>query len=202
MVIRFECSSCAQPIEVDGEWASKAVACPYCRNTITAPAESTLTDLSQIPVASPLAAAEAAPQHQAPIYAAASSAQHPNRLALVAFALACGLVVLVVVTHLIIAPHSLEVEEFAKSVMSAGNYSDVLEVQSEFLKARGGVPSWMVAYVVLELGGVPIWIAIIVCGLIAIRRQQRRGFAMAALVMAGVIPVVICCGGGALFTGV
>ncbi len=202
MVIRFECSSCAQPIEVDGEWASKVVACPYCRNTITAPAESTLTDLSQIPVASPLVAAEAATTHQAPVYAVMSSAQHPNRLAIVAFALACCLVVLVVVTHLIIAPHSLEVEEFAKAVGSAASFSDTLEAQSDFLKARGGVPSWMVAYVVLQVGGGPIWIAIIVCGLIAIRRPQRRGFAMAALVMAGLIPVVVCCGGGALLTGV
>ncbi len=201
MVIRFECSSCAQPIEVDGEWASKAVACPYCRNTVTAPAESTLTDLSQIPLASPVVTAEAAPPREAPLYAAVSPAQHGNRLAIVAFALACCLVVLVVVTHLVIAPHRLEVEDFAKSIMSAGNYSEVLEAQSEFLKARGGVPSWMVAYVVLEVAGGPIWIAVIVCGLIAIRRPQRRGFAVAALVMAGLVPVAICCGGGAFFTG-
>lgn len=195
MVIRFECSSCAQPIEVDGEWASRTVACPYCRNTITAPAESTLTDLTRSPMASPLVTGEAAPTHETPLYAAVSPAQHPNRIALVAFALACCLVALIVVTHLIVAPHRLEIEDFSKSVMSAASYSDVLEAQSEFLKARGGVPSWMVAYVVLQVVGGPIWIAVIVCALIAIRRPQRRGFAVAALVMAGLVPVAICCGG-------
>ena len=54
MAIRFQCGACSQPIEVDDEWALRAVACPYCRKTITAPSESTLGDLSRIPMASPL----------------------------------------------------------------------------------------------------------------------------------------------------
>ncbi len=42
MAIRFACPGCQQPIEVDDEWASQQVGCPYCRKVVSAPAESTL----------------------------------------------------------------------------------------------------------------------------------------------------------------
>ncbi len=51
MAIRFLCASCAQPIEVDEEWALKPVACPYCRKTVTAPVESQIDDAVGVPMA-------------------------------------------------------------------------------------------------------------------------------------------------------
>jgi DNA-directed RNA polymerase subunit RPC12/RpoP len=41
MPIQFHCSSCGQPIEVDDEHAGQAAACPYCRQLVTVPPQST-----------------------------------------------------------------------------------------------------------------------------------------------------------------
>ncbi len=41
MPIRFACPSCRQPIEIDDQWAGQSVACPYCRNVVSAPTTST-----------------------------------------------------------------------------------------------------------------------------------------------------------------
>jgi hypothetical protein len=41
MSIQFFCTSCGQPIEVDDEHAGKTAACPYCRQLVSVPAEST-----------------------------------------------------------------------------------------------------------------------------------------------------------------
>lgn len=200
MAIRFQCSSCLQPIEVDDEWASKAVACPYCRTTITAPAESTIADLTEIPMASPLATGHTVPtQPPSPGYVQASSAQHPNRIAMIAFALACGEVLLLAVMQWIMASHRLEVEEFVTSMESATGLSEMVEAQSEFFKARGGIPRWLVAIVALEVMAGLNWAAIVVCGIIGVRRPNRRKLAITALVVAGLVPIVFCCGG--LFLG-
>lgn len=60
MAIRFQCPSCRQPIEVDDAWSGQSVACPYCRNVVTAPAASTWPP-GQVPVASPSSSAFAPP---------------------------------------------------------------------------------------------------------------------------------------------
>ena len=200
MAIRFQCSSCSQPIEVDDEWASKAVACPYCRTTITAPAESTIADLSEIPTASPLVTGQAAPT-QAPssVYVEASLAHHPNRIAMVSFVLACGEVLLLVLMQWIMTSHRLEAEEFVRSMETATSLTKMVEAQSEFFKARGGVPRWMIAIMALELMAGLNWIAMVVCGIIGVRRPNHRRLAITALVVAGLVPIVFCCGG--LFFG-
>lgn len=54
MAIRFSCASCKQPLEVDDAWAGQAVACPYCRNVVTAPSTSTWPT-GEVPMASPAA---------------------------------------------------------------------------------------------------------------------------------------------------
>jgi len=200
MAIRFQCSSCSQPIEVDDEWASKAVACPYCRTTITAPAESTIADLSEVPMASPLATGQTVPtQTPSSAYVEASLAHHPNRIAIVSFALACSEVLLLVAMQWIMASHRLEAEEFVNSMESATSLTKMVEAQSEFFKARGGIPRWMIAIMVLELMAGLNWVAMVVCGIIGVRRPNHRRLAMTALVVAGLVPIVFCCGG--LFLG-
>ncbi len=65
MAIRFQCPSCRQPIEVDDAWREQSVACPYCRNVVTAPASSTWPP-GQVPVASPSRSAFAPPPPPGP----------------------------------------------------------------------------------------------------------------------------------------
>src|SRR5512138_3207750 len=60
MAIRFACPSCRQPIEVDDNWAGQSVACPYCRNVVTAPSSSTWPG-AEVPMANPAGGAFAAP---------------------------------------------------------------------------------------------------------------------------------------------
>lgn len=200
MAIRFQCSSCSQPIEVDDEWASRAVACPYCRTTITAPAESTIADLTEIPMASPLTTGQTVPtQVPSPDHLQALSAQHPNRIATVAFALACGELLLLAAMRWILASHRLELEQLMTAMESATGLTEMVEAQNQFFKSRGGVPSWLIALMALEIAAGLNWAAIIVCGIIGARRPNRRKLAITALVVAGLVPIVFCCGG--LFLG-
>jgi hypothetical protein len=60
MAIQFACTTCLQPIEVDDEHGGKQVSCPYCRNIITAPMESTLQPGS-VPAAQSAAGAPSGP---------------------------------------------------------------------------------------------------------------------------------------------
>lgn len=201
MAIRFQCGSCSQPIEVDDEWASKTVACPYCRKTITAPAESTIGDVSRIPIALPVAPGQTASAQMEPVqappvpYPDASLAYHPNRIALVALALACGEVVLLIAMQWVMASNRLEAEELMKTLTPATSFSQILEAQSEFFKSRGGVPRWMIAFSLLELTTGLNWIALVTCGIIGVRRTQHRASAIVALIISGLVPIFFCCGG-------
>ena len=89
MAIQFACPACQQPIEVDDEWASQTVSCPYCRRIVRAPAESTL-QFSTVPAASqpsartPSGAADTFPPPSAPPIgrtAAAPNLRLPGELA-------------------------------------------------------------------------------------------------------------------------
>ena len=205
MVVRFPCGACGQPIEVDEEWASKAVACPYCRKTVIAPAESTLGDLAAIPVASPLAASEANvpprtriafDQMGAP---ARGFAPHSvNRLALVALVLVGCSVVSLIVAMVIVAPHRAEVEELQKTTSAAESFAKMMEAQTAFLKANPQALQWLIPWSVLAIVAVLTGLAAIVCALFALRRPYRRGWAVAALLIAGAVPMFLCCGGAAL----
>lgn len=77
MAIRFACPSCAQPIEVDDEWAGQSVGCPYCKKVVTAPAGS-IWPADRIPVATPLSPSPE-PVQPAPEYA--GTANPPQTLA-------------------------------------------------------------------------------------------------------------------------
>src|SRR5687768_10334479 len=55
MIIRFQCPSCRQPLEIDQQWAGQSVACPYCKRVVSAPSSSTWHDQTEIPTARPAA---------------------------------------------------------------------------------------------------------------------------------------------------
>src|SRR5262245_2960093 len=86
MAIQFHCPGCGQPIEVDDEWASKLVACPYCRRTVSAPVQSTLDVREVVPSAKPVATSESAAP-TTPSGWPGQAAAGGNIVALVAFAL-------------------------------------------------------------------------------------------------------------------
>jgi DNA-directed RNA polymerase subunit RPC12/RpoP len=206
MSIRFQCGACSQPIEVDDEWALRAVACPYCRKTITAPSESTLGDLSRIPMASPLMAVGSAVALPAPApssYAPPDS--NANPLAVAAFILAAAMVILLLSGAMIAAPHALELEQLQKELQPQPGVESGSQVRAvmEYLNTHGGnFPVWLVAVGVLQISAMAACAAAIVCGLLALRRRARRPLAVIALVSSGCVVLLFCLSFAAAFAGV
>ena len=197
MAIRFQCSACSQPIEVDEEWAQRLVACPYCRKTITTPAETAQVDLAEIPTASPLGHADvtladfALPQQSAELPALPS-----NQLAKVAFGLACAVLVFVCLYGVLGSIHRLELEPLLQPDRT---FAEQMEAFQDYAASRGGnLPAWLVGMSLLSFSAGLAWLATLVCGIISVRRPVNRSWAVAALIIAGLMPVVFCCGGLAL----
>ena len=65
MAIQFLCPGCNQPIEVDDDQAAKRAACPYCRQVVTVPEQSTYRPEESVPSARP-AWSEAGPAAEEP----------------------------------------------------------------------------------------------------------------------------------------
>jgi len=174
MAIQFLCPSCAQPIEVDSAWAQKTVACPYCRGTVNAPSASTLPPPTNLPIASPLTPPTG---WSAPI-------RTTNPLALVAFGLTVLMVVLLTVSTYTLAAHSLEFEELTQEVQKHGsNPASQFSAWMDYANAHGGqVPVWMMVAGLLELCGLAVSVAALICGLLALRHPARRGLAVASVI--------------------
>lgn len=188
MAIRFACTACQRPIEIDDEWANRAVLCPYCRQTVTAPAASTIP-ADGVP---PTASGYETPPPQAPFAAARPAGNLIAVSALVAVVLA---VVLMILAGVVLAPHRPEFKEITEA-MESGRSQDLVEAQQRFFERHGGVPPWLLHAVVLFMGACLAWLAALVCGLLALRRTARRGWAVLALGLAATVPVLMCCGGG------
>lgn len=206
MAIRFQCGACSQPIEVDDEWAQRAVACPYCRKTITAPSESTLGDLSRIPMASPLMEVGGA----VALRSSAPSSYSPpnpnaNPLAVAAFILACGMVLLLLSGAMVLDSHSLEWEQLQKELQPQPGADAGSQFQSmmRYFEAHGGrLPWWLMAVGWMGFFAMAACPAAIVCGLLALRRRARRPLAVIALVSSGCVGLFFCLSLLAGFVGV
>lgn len=194
MEIRFPCPLCKQPIEIDPEWASRAVACPYCRKTVTAPAESTLGPIDDIPIASPMGHSAVAPQ-------ALPDASHrgysgTNRIALVAMILSM-LMVLSLVSYLtvIIGHHD---EMFDKAAMQGGfsdSFDSSLKAAEKIIQDNGGVPpAWMFIMQASQFVGLLLWVASLICGIVGVTRKPRRHLAVSALIAVTATPITLCAG--------
>ncbi len=196
MAIRFQCPACSQPIEVDDGWALKAVACPYCRKTITSPSESTLGDLSRIPMASPLIFGDAAVALPTPpVSSSAASGSAANPTAVAAFILACLTVVLLLSGATVAYSHSLDLEQLQKELQPQPGANSGAQWQAimAYAEAHGGnFPGWMVAMGLLQLSAMAACVAAVVCGLLALRRTARRPLAVIALASCGGIVVLFC----------
>jgi len=206
MAIRFQCGACSQPIEVDDKWALKAVACPYCRKTITAPSESTLGDLSRIPMATPLLEVGGAVALRSPSPGAFTSpSSNANPPAVAAFILAAAMVLFLLLSMMIVASHPLELEQFQKELQPKSGADAQTQVQSmmRYIDAHGGqFPGWLLAMVWMWFFAMAAYPAAIVCGLLALRRRARRPMAIIALVSCGFVTLWFCLNLLAGFMGV
>ena len=194
MSIRFQCGSCSQPIEVDDEWASKPVACPYCRKTVTAPMESTLGDPAAIHAAVPVPAGSAA----APPLSANVDIVPPrpgkNTIALVALILAISSIGMFVASQSVFGAHGPAVEDLQRAVADATTPADQSRVFPEFLESHPGALGWMLPGMLLLMGGAATSLSAIVCGIIGSRRTTRRGMAIAAMAIS-FLPILLCFSG-------
>lgn len=181
MSIRFQCGSCSQPIEVDDEWASKPVACPYCRKTVTAPIESTLGDPAAFQTAVPVPVEPPAAQPFPAVPSEAPPGTGRNRLAVVSLALAIAALGMFLACAVVSAKHSDKFENMNDALAKAVDYADRIKITNKMLEADPDALSWMIPVVMLAVGWFVTNLAAIVCGIISARRRARRGLAIAAL---------------------
>jgi len=197
MTIRFPCGACTQPIEIDDEWASKQAACPYCRKTITVPAQSTLTDLAAIPMAK-FASVESAAGWPPPPPIASARRESPNHLAIVAAVLAGTTLILLILFGVIMSAHSEALQAVARQAQERIESGEpwmtaVQKPWASLAEEEGGFPpDWVIAFVLLEMSLLVIGLAAFACSVIACFRPRRRGLAIAALVVTCILPFITC----------
>jgi hypothetical protein len=192
MAIRFHCAACNQPIEVDDEWALRTVACPYCHKTVTAPAQSTLEDLAEVPLATPLRLPPENVVSSPPAYVAAQDHRR-NPFAIAALILAVLAFLSLLLVEVVGASHRQEMEEYARPGMTL---REQFEASSKMMEDHGGTwPGWFIAVVVLSGLSCLVWPAATVCGVVGVFRQHRRNLAVIALVICSVELAFCLCGG-------
>lgn len=190
MTIRFQCGSCSQPIEIDDEWASKLVACPYCRKTVTAPIESTLGDPATIQTAVPVAASPTAAASFPASAGMGPTTNKKNTIAVVALCLAISAYVMYFAAWSVAAAHPEKVQEIQNAAKGVTTFAEQSKITSDLLAAHPDVVGWMIILSLLSMGGMAANLAAIVCAIIAVRRPVRRGIAVAALAI-GFVPVLL-----------
>lgn len=192
MSIRFQCQSCSQPIEVDDEWAGKTVACPFCSATINAPEQSTLTDLEHIPTASPIAVSSAEARLSHPATTDLPIAKR-NTVAVVSLALTGLFIFLQIVGAMIVSPHSIEIIDMQEKYQASDQSTDAqMKIVNDFVSHYGGkMPGWFIAYLLIQLSAIPIFLAAMICAIIGIRRTHRRSLATTSLVICSGIFFII-----------
>ncbi len=192
MPIRFQCAACQQPIEVDDEWAAKAVTCPYCRKTVTAAPETTFASSSEVPVA----AAVSGGHEPSPVQRVSAAPPIPgqtNRIAGVALFLACAMIAFLAIAVVVAGSHSLELNDLSQRLLAASDLRARSDVMIEYMDAHGGaIPGWLLLLFFLELMRAVTCLAALVCAIVAVRRPQRRGAAMTALIISGGMFFLYC----------
>jgi hypothetical protein len=186
MAIQFHCPGCRQPVEVDDEWAGKLVACPYCRRTVTAPAES-LLDVSSVPSAKPLAGSREVVAELPAEWHAAAPAAPSNIVAMVGLGLAVAGWLALVVSKVLMSPHLPTIERF---YTEGGNFMDAQ--RRMFDHYGGNFPASLMVASLLVFTALGLWVAALICSLIGMRWPQRRPWAIAGLVLCGAFPFLMC----------
>lgn len=183
MAVQFLCPSCHHPIEIDDEWARQTVACPFCRNTVTAPANSTYSPVETVPAARGI---EPARSGELP-HAGSAEWTGGNVVAVWAFGLSCMWLLAWIVAESIIRPRM--VDTFGPNP----NQEDMYRFWTEHLQA-GTIPRWLIAGLLAMVMSLALWVAALVCAILGVRARRRRGFAMAAFVVLSFFPIMLCAG--------
>jgi hypothetical protein len=197
MAIQFQCPSCNQPIEVDDEWATKPVACPYCSKTVTAPESSTIGGGPPPPVALPADVLRGQPDvgargmyGPAPSPSAFAQTVQPepagsNAYAPWALALSCAAAVLYFGLSFFVA---------AKVTTLAGPGATVEEAQKAMVeRIQGGdLPGWLAVAAAGFILTLLVWLVALVLCILAVRRPARRGLTIVGFVVCAIIPAFIC----------
>ena len=199
MAIRFQCPACSEPIEVDDEWSRQVVRCPYCQRTVTAPAESTLPANELIPVATPIAGRR---EFQAPADSVGPAGAVPpyppqpqtNRAAATALILAFTLIGMMLLCGQTFSRHGVEVQEYARYLEEArAAGTPAMTAALKYVETQGGqMPRWMVTLSILGMVSLAAWIGSIVFGIMGLFRTVRRGMAIAALSITGLLTTLFC----------
>lgn len=199
MAIRFQCAACSEPIEVDDQWARQVVRCPYCQRTVTAPAESTLPAIDQIPVANAVTTQKPVGPvgNVGPIGALPPQPPPPtatNRSAVAALILAFLAVGFLFLAISTLSNHKLEMGELSERITEAGKSGkSPMSAVMDYMESQGGqMPGWLATFVMFEFASLGAWLAAIVFGIIGLFRPVRRGMAALALIICGGLCVLFC----------
>jgi hypothetical protein len=197
MAIQFHCPSCGQPIEVDDEWASKAVACPYCRKTVSAPETSTLDPAAAVTTASPVAPAmDEAPGLEGPWSPSSRPPAAPrNPFAVWSLLLTLTAVVVYLTVNIVMAVYAIN---------RVGIRSDPQEFQKAIVEEmeKGEHSSTMVVVGLVGMVALLCWLAGLALAIVALLKSRaRRGMAVASLVIGGAMFLLMCFGMLVQFAG-
>jgi hypothetical protein len=222
MAIRFYCPACTRPIEVDDEWVSRRVTCPYCRRVISAPSESLIGD-AHVGVGGPppvppgsASEGEASPHYaevggrydaeagmergvaspgweSAPI--GAPPVRRPVRrgFAIAALVLTGLLLVGVICTGVISVQHEAELLDFMKDSGSGRNAMEGLKLLSD--RHGGQYPSWFMTYMLASVSMFVLWPAALVCSIVALVRREKRALAIPPFVACVLLLLFFVCSG-------
>jgi hypothetical protein len=183
MPIRFLCPSCDNPIEIDHQWASQKVACPFCHSTVTAPAHSTYT----VPEFVPGAPAAERGIHAAPHdYATAPTGR--NKLAIAALVLSIAWLTTYAAVALYCAPHLME-------IMGPDATPEDLQRYLEEQVTGGDLPPWLVVLLLGMILCALFWIAGLLCAILALQRPGHRVLVYVSLGALSLGPLLMCAGG-------
>jgi hypothetical protein len=186
MTIQFQCPACEQPIEVDAEWASRLVACPYCHKTVTAPADSTLAPGMATPTASPLSTSPGSP-------ATVELLQRPGATRTNPFApWALGLSGLSLLAFVCLSMYTA-----AKMLDLVGPGATPEEVQKAMWEhiQSSGMTGWVSVMAVGFMAAFALWLTAVLVSILALTRYPaRRKMSVAAIVICGIVPLWFCLG--------
>ena len=188
MVLQFLCPSCGHPIEIDDEWSSQSVACPYCRNTVTAPAESNFVPPTTVPEARPF---DLDPGPDRTVFTPPSDDTRGNRAALLGFGLSCLWVVSYLMLGWWFEP------QIADLMGPDGDPRELQNYINEQMQ-QGTLPDWMRNFALVSLLTMVLWLAGLICSIVGMRCAARRRFSIAAFAILALGPLFLCAG---LFLG-
>ena len=190
MSIQFSCISCGKAIEIDDEWALRLVECPYCHDTITAPGPSATCSPSPV-VEEPPSPAPPAVETSGPVAVVGGPRTRAgNKLAVIALILACvSLVLLLWVNIALVKAVAAELGPEATEEDVERLFEDPSALQRILYEAAEREEPWIYGLGLGFMAWFALWIAALICSLIAVNRRGRRGTSIAALLVS-LLPIL------------